>query len=337
MKFKFLGAPPKWRIAIYAGILVLPCVFLVWLNRMPGESFSGPSLTSTARENKLSEDLSRDVTTLAITIGERNMDHPAALDSAAAMIDAELTAYGYDVARMEYDVRGKKVANIEATKKGASRADEIVVVGAHYDSVEGCPAADDNGSGVAALLAVARALAAERLARTVRFVGFVNEEAPYFYHDSMGSLVYARACKSRGDDITQMISLETMGYFSDAPSSQQYPFPLDFFYPSEGNFIAFVGNTSSRDSVRTAVGNFRAVARVPSEGGLYPAFLPGIGWSDQWAFWQVGYPGIMVTDTAPFRNPNYHTAKDLPQAMDFDRFARVVEGVIEVVRKFATP
>ena len=212
------------------------------------------------------------MTKLAITIGQRNIDHPNALDRTAFTIDAELTAYGYDVARLEYQARGKTVANLEATKKGDAHADEIVVVGAHYDSVEGCPAADDNGSGVAALLAIARALAGDHLARTVRFVAFVNEEAPYFYHDSMGSLVYARACKSRGDDIVQMISLETMGYFSDAPNSQQYPFPLDFFYPSKGNFIAFVGNTSSRDSVRTAVGNF-ARCRARAFGGWR---LPGI-------------------------------------------------------------
>lgn len=304
---------------------------------MPGKSFSGPALEPSKRENRLSEDLSRDVHKLSVEIGERNLDHENALDLTAAMIDAELTAYGYDSQRLEYEVRGNKVANLEGTKKGSSRADEIIVIGAHYDSVEGSPGADDNGSGVAALLAIARAVAADHFARTVRFVAFVNEEPPYFWHDSMGSLVYARACKARGDKISEMISLETMGYFSDDEDSQKYPFPLSYFYPSEGNFIAFVGNTSSRSSVRGAIGAFRNAARVPSEGGVYPGFLPGIGWSDQWSFWQVGYPGIMITDTAPFRNPNYHTQKDLPPSMDFDRFAKVVEGVIDVVRAFANP
>jgi Zn-dependent M28 family amino/carboxypeptidase len=304
---------------------------------MPGKSFSGPALTPSKKENKLSEDLSRDVRKLSVEIGERNLSHANQLDLTAAMIDAELTAYGYDVQRLEYDVRSQKVANIEASKKGISQSDEIVVIGAHYDSVEGSPGADDNGSGVAALLAIARAVAADHFARTVRFVGFVNEEPPYFWHDAMGSLVYARACKARGDKIVEMLSLETLGYFSDDEDSQRYPFPLGAFYPSEGNFIAFVGNTSSRASVRAAVGAFRNAARVPSEGGVYPGFLPGIGWSDQWAFWQVGYPGIMITDTAPFRNPNYHTRNDLPQTMDFDRFAKVVEGVIDVVRAFANP
>jgi Zn-dependent M28 family amino/carboxypeptidase len=305
---------------------------------MPGKSFSGPALAPSKKENQLSEDLSRDVRKLSVEIGERNLDHPNALDLSAAFLDAELTAYGYDVARDEYVVGAKsKVANIEASKNGSSRADEVIVIGAHYDSVEGSPGADDNASGVAALLAIARAVAADRFARTVRFVGFVNEEPPYFWHDEMGSLVYARACKARGDKISEMLSLETMGYFSDDEDSQKYPFPLGAFYPSEGNFIAFVGNTSSRASVRNAIGAFRNAARVPSEGGVYPGFLPGIGWSDQWAFWQVGYPGIMITDTAPFRNPNYHTQNDLPQSMDFDRFAKVVEGVIDVVRAFANP
>ncbi|MEO7112263.1 MAG: M20/M25/M40 family metallo-hydrolase [Polyangiaceae bacterium] len=304
---------------------------------MPGESFSGPALKASVRENQLSEDLSRDVHTLSVEIGERNLDHPEALQDALQMVHDSFFADGLKLTTQSFDVDAKPASNFEGEKKGTTRASEIVVVGAHYDSVTGSPGADDNASGVAALLAIARALQSEHFARTIRFVAFVNEEPPYFWHDSMGSLYYARSCKTDHDDVVEMISLESMGYFSDDEDSQKYPFPLGLFYPSKGNFIAFVGNTSSRDSVRNAIGTFRDSARVGSEGGVYPGFLPGIGWSDQWAFWQTGYPGIMITDTAPFRNPNYHTQKDLPPALDFDRFAREVEGVIDVVRSFANP
>lgn len=337
MKVQVLGKPTKWRIAVYSAIFWAPVGYLVWLNTMPGKSFSGPTTAASDRENRLSEDLSRDVRVLSVDIGERNLEHPKALESAAKMIEASLQSSGLEVTREPYEAEKQTVANLEAVKKGGALETEIVVVGAHYDSVFGSPGGDDNGSGVAALLAIAHTLASEHFARTIRFVAFVNEEPPYFWHDTMGSLVYARACKARHDEIVHMISLETMAYFSDAPKSQKYPFPLGFVYPSEGNFIGFVGNTSSHTDVKLAVGVFRDNVRVASEGGVYPAFFPGIGWSDQWAFWQVGYPGIMVTDTAPFRNPNYHTKDDLPQALDFARFAGVVEGVTEIVRKLASP
>lgn len=325
--------PPRRRLIAYAVIFGGFAAWLVWLNAMPGKSYDGSAATES---NALEEKLEADVTTLAVRIGERNIDHPAALKDAETFVTGELTSAGLAVTRQSFTARGTEVANVEGVKPGASRPNEIVVVGAHYDSVLGSTGADDNGSGVAALLAIARALQNEKLARTVRFVAFVNEEPPYFWHDTMGSLVYAKACKSRGDDVVHMVSLETLAYFSDEPKSQKYPPPLGVFYPSRGDFIGFVGNTSSRGDVHDAVDVFRKAARVPSEGAVYPSFVPGIGWSDQWAFWHEGYAGIMVTDTAPFRNPNYHTMQDLPASLDFKRFALVVEGVVEVVKAFAT-
>jgi hypothetical protein len=131
-----------------------------------------------------------------------------------------------------------------------------------------------------------------------------------------------------------MISLETIGYFSDAPHSQTYP-SLGFgvFYPTVGNFIGFVGNVHSRSLLRRAIALFRKHARVPSEGAALPSFIPGVSWSDQWAFWQHGYPGIMITDTAPFRYPHYHSATDTPDKLDYDRFALVVSGMEKVIEE----
>jgi Zn-dependent M28 family amino/carboxypeptidase len=210
-----------------------------------------------------------------------------------------------------------------------------VVVGAHYDSHGNIPAADDNASGVAAVLALARAYARERPGpeRTLRFVFFVNEEPPFFQTDAMGSRVYARRCRARGETIVAMLSLETVGYYCDRSGSQNYPFPLSAFYPSRGDFIGFVGDLSSRRLVKRVVDSFRRHAMFPSQGAALPSGLRGVGWSDQWSFWQEGYPAVMCTDTAPFRNPNYHTPRDTPDTLDFDRMARVVEGLTGVVRE----
>ena len=237
---------------------------------------------------------------------------------------------GLQPRRDTYELNGQACHNIEAEIRG--NRPEIVVIGAHYDSVFGSPGANDNGSGVAALLALARRFAGKQTEQTLRFVAFVNEEPFYFQSKQMGSFVYASRCKARGDQISAMISLETIGYFSDAPGSQIYPAPgLGLFYPSTGNFIGFVGNVRSRALVRRAIGLFRQQAKLPSEGAALPSFIPGVGWSDQWAFWQHGYPGIMITDTAPFRYPHYHEATDTPDKLDYDRFTLVVSGVEKMI------
>lgn len=301
---------------------------------MPGRSFRGPLPTAGDALRGLARALHDDV--LALTAeGERSVLVPGSLDRAAKVVASAFVDAGYDARRLPFEADGQVVANLEVELTGAAKAGEIVVVGAHYDSAPGAPGADDNASGVAALMAIARAMRADKPARTVRFVAFVNEEPPYFWSSSMGSLVYAHACKARGDVIVAMLSLESLGYYSDEPGSQKYPPPLSSFYPDRGDFIAFVGNLASRGLVRRSISAFRAAEPFPSEGAALPPFLPGVGWSDQWAFWQQGYPGVMVTDTAPFRNPHYHTPSDRAETLDYERLARVTRGLVAVVRALA--
>jgi Zn-dependent M28 family amino/carboxypeptidase len=297
---------------------------------MPGKSFSGPLPPVTAAQQSLAEELRRDVTHLAGEIGHRDTEHPEALARAAEFIEGEFRTAGLEPRRQGYEADGQTVFNLDAEVKG--RSDEVVVVGAHYDSVRGAPGANDNGSGVAAVLALARRTGRERPKRTLRFVAFVNEEPPYFQTEKMGSLVYARACKARGERVTAMISVETIGCYSDEKGSQHYPVPLNMFYPSVGNFVAFVGDSGSAELVKRVVGTFRQRVAFPSEGAAVPGFLEGVGWSDHWSFWQCGYPGVMVTDTAPFRYAWYHTVGDTPDKLDYERTARVVEGLEIVVR-----
>jgi len=342
------------RIAIAVAALF---ALLWWFGmRMPGKNISKAAPLS-PDEVTLREELRADVQKLAGDIGERNMWHYTQLNAAADFIEDSFSGAGLHPRRESYEIRGQACHNIEveippqqdatsaeptaaeaavssgavASAKAASPP-SIILIGAHYDSVFGSPGANDNGSGVAAMLALARRFAGKTTEHTVRFVAFVNEEPPYFLGGDMGSFVYASRCKARGDKISAMISLETIGYFSDAPRSQTYPSPgLGVFYPRVGNFIGFVSNVHSRTLLRRVIALFRKHAKIPSEGAALPSFVPGVSWSDQWSFWRCGYPGIMITDTAPFRYPHYHSASDTPDKLDYDRFTLVVSGVEKVI------
>jgi Zn-dependent M28 family amino/carboxypeptidase len=185
------------------------------------------------------------------------------------------------------------------------------------------------------MLELARILGEEGHARTLRFVGFVNEELPHFQTEDMGSLQYARMCDRRGDRIEAMFSLETVGYYAEEPGTQRYPFPYGLFYPDTGDFIAFVGNMRSRSLVRRSIRTFRENATLPSEGAAAIGWLPGIGLSDHWSFWKQGVPAVMITDTAMFRYPWYHTGLDRPKRLDYERMARLVSGLAPVIRELA--
>jgi hypothetical protein len=321
---------------VIAVAVILPLLW--WFGiKMPGKNVSKAAPLS-PDEVTLREELRSDVQKLAGEIGERNMWHYPQLNAAADFIENSFSRAGLRPRRDTYEIRGQACHNIETEISGASP--EMILIGAHYDSVSGSPGANDNGSGVAAMLALARRFAnrqpERRLTqtpyRTLRFVAFVNEEPPYFLSGEMGSLVYARRCKERGEKISAMISLETIGYFSDAPNSQTYPSPgLGIVYPKVGNFIGFVSNVHSRALLRRVIALFRQHAKIPSEGAALPWFVPGVSWSDQWSFWKHGYPGIMVTDTAPFRYPYYHSANDTPDKLDYDRFTLVVSGMEKVI------
>jgi len=324
------------RQAVLIGVLG-SALALGWfvMIRMPGESYSGPLPAATDKIRALEGELRSHVDMLAGEIGERNVFHYPKLVQAADYIGKMLSEVGYEVSRQEYDVAGQICANIEAEVRGTERPEDIVLIGAHYDSVKGSPGANDNATGVAAMLAIAGAFAQNPTTRTLRFVAFANEEPPFFQGRNMGSRVYATRSRQRKERIILMMSLETIGYYSNEPGSQRYMFPLHLFYPSTGNFIAFVSNVENRQVVRQLVGAFRRHTSFPSEGAALWEWLPGVGWSDHWAFWKEGFPAIMVTDTALFRDPAYHTSHDTPQNIHYEHFARVVSGLQQVISEFA--
>ncbi len=325
------------RVLLVFGVLAALLLGLVrCMTSAPGASYAGPLPPLEDPERRAEARLRRDVEALALRIGPRDLAvHPAALRTAADYVVGELEAAGYAVRRHPYEVDGTTVDNLDAELPGAERPAEVLVVGAHYDSVPTTPGADDNASGVAALLEIARLLADARPVRSIRFVAFVNEEPPHFKQPTMGSLVYARACAARNEEVVGALVLETLGFYDDRPGSQSYPLPLGLFYPDRGDFVAFVGNLASRPLVQRTVEHFRALARFPSEAIAAPAFVPGVDFSDHWSFWQAGYPALMVTDTAFYRSDHYHEPSDTPATLDMPRLARVTVGLAAVVERLA--
>jgi len=311
--------------------------FAVWfMTAMPGERHRGPLQPLAMEDQRLAANLKMHV--VAVASEEHNVRYPEALGRSAQYIETTLAGFGYAVARQEFEAAGVRVRNLEVARTGSGAGKpRLVVIGAHYDSAQAAVGANDNGSGVAALIELARAFRQVQPGEglEIRFAFYVNEELPWFGTEKMGSYVHAAGLAREEREVTAMLSLETVGWFSSAPGSQRYPFPFNLFYPSTGDFIGFVANPRSRGLVRRVVGSFRRHAAFPSEGAVGLESIAGVGWSDQWAFWKHGWPAVMVTDTALYRYPHYHTLHDTPDKLNYDGLARVVKGLEGVVRELA--
>lgn len=272
---------------------------------------------------------------LAEVIGPRHELAFENLERSADYISNQFTSMGYTPEISSYGDKAYKLINV--TLEGQNNPEEILVIGAHYDSARsGTPGADDNASGVAVLLEIANALREVELKRSVRFVSFPNEERPYFNTEMMGSWITARRSADAGENIIGMYSLEMLGYYSDEVGSQQYPPVIRNFYPDTGNFVAFVGNMASRSFLHQSIAAFREQALFPSEGMAAPQALVGdIRRSDNSAYWDNGFVALMVTDTSNFRTPHYHGPTDTPETLDYDSMARLTQGLTGMVISLA--
>ena len=259
-----------------------------------------------------------------------------ALYDAAAYVAAELRRAGARVSEQAYHVDGAgQYRNVIGSLGPETR--ERVVVGAHYDAAGAFPAADDNASGVAGLLELARLLGArDATAARIDLVAFTLEEPPYYDTRWMGSHVHAQALQREGAVVRGMIALEMIGYFSDVPGSQRFPHPLlRLVYPSTGNFIAVIGRLGEARLARRVKRVMQAVTLLDVYSMNGPAWIPGLDFSDHRSYWAHGYPAVMVTDTAFYRNDRYHTARDTPETLDYGRMAEVVRGVHAAVSMLA--
>ena len=264
------------------------------------------------------------------SLGPRNSENDTTymqLQTCAEWIQKRWQTQGYTVRRQEYTLKGKSYANLEIEIPGTAAPSEIVLISAQYDTLPGSPGANNNASGVAALFRLSELLRGQHLDRTVRLVEFVNEEDPFFGTEQMGSYVYAKACRERGDDIRAMLSLDSIGIYKHTPGSQKLPWPFSLFYPGRGDFLAFIANLPSRQCVKVTTRGFRKATSFPLAAGLAPAWVPGASWSDHSSFWKFGYPGVQVTDTGAFRSPFHTTKDDTLDKLDFDALAHVALGI----------
>ena len=268
---------------------------------------------------------------LAGELGERSSFRYSNLEQARRYVEESFGRIGYTVGHDTYQVGERVYRNVIVEKKGRDSSEKIFVIGAHYDTASGTPGADDNASGVASLLELARLTYPLSSPLTLRFVAFTLEEPPYFRTPHMGSRVHARKSKQRKDRIVGMASLEMVGYYDDRPGSQRFPLPLmRWFYPSEGNFITVAGDFRSRHLVRELTALLARQGEIPVQSVALP-LVPGVGLSDNWSFWKEGYLAVMVTDTAFFRNRNYHRPSDLPPTLHYPKMASLVSALARVL------
>ena len=312
--------------------------------------------------SSLASSLRGDVATLADRIGERNCYRPARLEEAAAWIEGQLAATGLKTRRLPVEVPagepyrcGKMtVWNIEAEKPGTDLPGELVVIGAHYDSkvamrgwhdhagplpeLPGTPGADDNASGVAVTLALARHFAQAPTRRSIRFVAFVNEEPPFFQTDAMGSLTYARAlAQDKSLRVVGMFTPECLGCYSKQPNRKRVWLAGPLGLPAKPDYVAFMSDISSRSFNLTAAAAFRRHCQVRLRPCVLPALSPKVAWSDDWAFWRQGVPAFAVTDTAFLRCDRYHELTDTSGWLDYDIMAQVTLGLQGMTMELANP
>jgi Zn-dependent M28 family amino/carboxypeptidase len=323
-------------------ILIIAFSFLVSSHQKNGNHNNKEKESSIIRFSngfnimEIQSNLKKTVNILANEIGSRGYFQTDALERAADYITSELGYYGYAVSLQPYEAEGRSYKNIFVEIEGKKTPEKILVIGAHYDTVTGTPGADDNASGIAVLLELARLFAKGSFNKTLQFVAFTLEEPPFFYTKNMGSYLYAESLYKKGRNVEGMICLESIGYFVDRSESQF--FPLGFFrwfYPNKGNFIAFVGNFQSKGFLNRVKSGFKKGTDLPVESISTFSIIPGIDFSDHRSFWKFGYNALMVTDTAFYRNPNYHTVGDIPETLDFERMAEVVLGLKLAIEELA--
>jgi hypothetical protein len=279
------------------------------------------------------------VNLLAAVIGPRHLGKPSTIDATTAYITQQFTGLGDTVTRQTYPVNNTTASNLIIERPGSTHPDQIVIVGAHYDTVPPTPGADDNASAVAMLIEVARLSKPLASRRTLRFVSFACEEPPHFYTDTMGSQHYAHSCRQSQEKIVGMLCLEMVGFFSDQPNSQQIPpaipRPHHFLFPKRANFLTSVANFKSTKLLYSFHKGFKRATNLRLFSIALPERINEIRLSDNSSFWDQNYPALMITDTSFLRNPHYHQPTDLPETLDYHRLTQATLGVAGAVSRIA--
>jgi Zn-dependent M28 family amino/carboxypeptidase len=325
---------PMRRKMLYALIILVLGVAAALVYPVLKIKMSASVLRPDARfiSNSSEKALYGHVHALSVIIGSRSLREYGKIRDAERYIRTFLEGEGIPFSLQGYDHEGNRYNNVVVTLEGTSHREESVIIGAHYDTTFGTPGADDNASAVAVLLELCRDLKEYRPARTLRMIFFVLEEPPAFMTPAMGSYVYATQARDRGENVVAMISLEMVGYFNDAEGSQTFPIPgMHWMYPDRGNFIGVVGNVHSRELTLAVSEALKVGSALPVESLVALPFIPGVGLSDHGPFWKMGFRAVMVTDTAFYRNPNYHGENDTIGTLRFDKMSQLVRAMAHVV------
>lgn len=273
------------------------------------------------------EDLKKHVRFLSETALPRNSANPGNLKIVAEYIKAQFSLSTPNVRFQSYPVRDNEYQNVIANFGPDTK--DIIIIGAHYDAFSTYPGADDNASGVSGLIELGKLLSKIELKHRVVLVAYTLEEPPYFATEKMGSFVHA---SSLNNNVRLMISLEMIGYFSEVDSSQSFPVPLlSFFYPKQGSFIAVADSLMSNNAVglKASINRF---TDLPAYSINAPRWVPGMDFSDHRSYWHFGYPAIMVTDTAFYRNKKYHEQEDTYDRLNYNSMAKVIYGVFKYIQ-----
>ena len=275
---------------------------------------------------------------LSDTIGARSIFQPEKLQQTEKYIISFLENLDFDPVRQPYTYKGEEVANIIVTIPGKKYADEVIIIGAHYDTVANTPGADDNGSGVALLLELCRALRTYQPARTLKFIFFTLEEPPAFRTVNMGSMVYARNARKEQEKIKGMICLEMVGFYDETRGTQTYPLPfMNLIYPRTGNFIGLVSNFKSKPLLQQVKKSLTESCDLPVESLTTVNWVPGVDLSDHSSFWKMGFPAIMITDTSFYRNPHYHRPTDTVITLNFTNMTKLLSGLMQAAKDLCEP
>jgi Zn-dependent M28 family amino/carboxypeptidase len=314
-------------------VLIYPNYSILKIKFTTSQKFTMPQPSWTKEEQYLFNH----VKYLSETIGSRSFSEPAKIALARDYIADVLRLHGLKPVLQDFTLENTTFSNIIITIDGQIVPEEIIVIGAHYDTVLGTPGADDNASATAMLLEITRIMADSKPDRTLKLVFFVLEEPPVFGTKNMGSRIFARRAREKNMDIRAMISLEMVGYFNDRKGKQGFPLPLmSLFYSNTPDFIGVVGNLKSKALVKQVKKGLKAGCSVPVETLIAPSVVPGISLSDHASFWKEGYPAVMITDSAFYRNPNYHRSTDTKDTLNYQTMAELLKGVIHVARDLSS-
>ncbi len=265
-----------------------------------------------------------DLTTITQTKKSRNYQNIATLDTIAYHIKTELTKVCDAVTYQRYEVDGNEYKNVIGSIGTNNK--ERIIIGAHYDVYGNQQGADDNASGVAGLLELARLLSKEKLNYRIDFVGYTLEEPPFFRSEEMGSFIHANYLFENEIPVKGMICLEMIGYYNDKSGSQDYPIPgMSLKYGNKGNFITVVQNKKSGEFSEQIEKLMKKQQLIETESFKGTSLLPGVDFSDHLNYWNLDYDAVMVTNTAFYRNKNYHTAKDKLETLDIQKMSSVIE------------